>query len=103
MFNKISIAASFITVITFSHCSIARADYVNDAIRQANGVASQAEYYNRNVLIPQVAAQERYINQLQSLCARGNYQACRASSVLIRRQSNQYNSHLQRQRQRLRY
>lgn len=99
MFNKILIAAGLMTVITFSG-SIARADDVSDAINEANGVASQAEYYNRNVLIPQIAAQEQYISQLQSLCAQGDYQACEAATILIQRQSNQYDSHLQRQWQR---
>ena len=101
MFNKNTIAAGLLTVIALSQGSIARADYVTDAINEANGVASQAEAYNRNVIIPQVEQQESYLNQLQSLCYQGNADACSESTNFYRRQNERYDRVIEWQRQRL--
>jgi flagellar basal body P-ring protein FlgI len=101
MLNKITIVTGLMTVIALSQGSIARADDVTDAINEANGVASQAEWYHENVLTPQIEQQERYLNQLQSLCIQGNTQACRESTDFYRRQSDRYDRVIEWQRQRL--
>lgn len=101
MLNKFAIVAGLMTVISLAQGSIARADYVSDAIDEANGVASQAEAYNRDVVVPQVIQSEQYLNQLQSLCSQGSTQACNEASALIYSQSQRFDQVLQWQRARL--
>lgn len=103
MFNKVVILTGLMTAISLSQCPIAHADYVNDAINEAYGVAGEAIRYNRNVVVPEIQRQERYNNRLQNACYQGNTQACRKSTDRLRRQNARFNRAILRQRQQLRY
>jgi hypothetical protein len=101
MLNKITIVVGLITIISLTQSSIARADSVKDAIRDANRVAGEAERFHNGVMLPAIQRQENYMNQLNIACYRGNLQACRESTRLLRRQNQRLERHLQWQRQRL--
>lgn len=101
MLNKIAIVAGLMTVISLAQGSIARADYTQDAIRDANRVAGEAEQFHQRVMVPAIQRQEGYMSQLNTACQQGNLQACRESTRLLRRQNQRLERHLQWQRQRL--
>jgi hypothetical protein len=103
MLNKKTLVTIFIALVACTPCSIAHADEVSDAIDEANNLAGQAEIYNRDVLMPQIEQQERYFNQLQSLCNQGDMNACEESIALLRRQNDRFDEVLQWQRQQLGY
>jgi archaellum component FlaC len=52
MLNKISIAAGLMTVIAFSHCSMAQASDITDEINRTNAMAGEIENYVKQTQPP---------------------------------------------------
>lgn len=104
MLNKIAIATGLMAVIIISQASIARADDVTDAIKDANILIRQMNEYDRTELQPAIAQQEQYLERLKSSCLQeNNQQACNQFTEFYRRQSERYDRQIQQQRQRMGY